>query len=63
MRRTQELLARVQLRESERREAEHYLVMGDRAADLILEMAAALSMALQAMERAVRALAGFRSTG
>ena len=63
MRRTKELLARVRLTQNERREAEHYLMVGERAADAILETATALSTALRLVERALRAFAGHRSTG
>ena len=63
MRRTQELLARVRLTENERRAAEYDLVLGERVADAILDTAAALSSAMQALDRALRAVTGFRSAG
>lgn len=63
MRRTQELLAQVRLTENERRAAERYLMLGERTADAILDVAAALSSAARAMERAVRALARSGSPG
>ena len=52
------LLAHVRLTAAERREAEHYLVLGERVADAILDIAAALSALRQTVERALRALAG-----
>jgi len=55
-------LAQVPLTENERHEAEHYLELGERMAELILRTAAAVSSALHAIERAARAFAGARST-
>ena len=57
------LLKQVRLTETERRVAEHYLDLGERAADAILDAVAALSTAVRAMERALRALAGSGSPG
>ena len=57
------LLAHVRLTETERREAEHYLALGERVADAILDTKAALSSVLHAIERALRALAGSGSAG
>jgi hypothetical protein len=48
----------VRLTESERREAEHYLALGERVADAILDTKAALSSVLPPIERALRMLAG-----
>ena len=56
-------LARVRLAENERRDAEHYLQLGERIADLILGVAAAASSAVHSVERGLRTLAGSRSTG
>jgi len=56
------LLAHVRLTETERRAAEHYLALGERVADTIIDTATALSAALHAMERAIRTLSGTRST-
>ena len=55
-------LDHVRLTETERRAAEHYLALGERIADAILDTAAALSAGRQAVERMLRTLAGSGST-
>ena len=58
MRRTLELLAQVRLTDNERREAEHYLLLGERVAGAILDATAALLSTLRSLERAVRPTPG-----
>jgi hypothetical protein len=55
-----ELLAQIPLTESERREAERYLELGGRMADLILRVSTAVSSALHRVERGLRAITGAR---
>ena len=55
-------LAHVRMSEDERRAAEHYLELGQRVADCIVAVMAAMSSALRALERRFRTLAESRST-
>jgi hypothetical protein len=55
-------LADIRLTQSERREAEQYLELGERIAGLIIRVASAVSSALHEAVRGLRALTESRST-
>ena len=59
---TADALARVQITETERRAAEHYMELGERIADFIVGAVAAVRSVMQGVERGLRALAGIKST-